>query len=231
MLTYAVRHAESLTNAGQDSGLNAELSALGKRQVEALVGRFASTRLSAIYSAPFLRSIQTAIPIAQALSLPVRLRPELCEHHHLEPGTPVKLNLDAIDAIVRRHPGVIPCPDHRGPFVWAPADEPTPEVIARTRSFAAFLKNRWQDPADTAMLISHGSPVARLVEAWLTDQPGPWLRFVIENAAVTALRYHEGVSSLLCLNERSHLRGLPVPRKANLRDDGSVNPAPASPKQ
>ena len=76
------------------------------------------------------------------------------------------------------------------------------------------------------MLVSHGSPIARLVEAWLTDQPGPWFRFTIDNAAVSAFRYHEGVSSLVCLNEISHLRGLPSPSRANFREDGSIKPIP-----
>lgn len=228
MLVYAVRHAESLANAEQDDTLNSGLSRLGTRQVQALVKRFASTEVAAVYSSPFLRCIETAVPIAQALKLPVRLRQELSEYHHLEPGTPADTNLDDIDRIVKRHPEVIPCPDHPGPFDWPPADESFDNVVARTQAFTAFLKGRWQDPEGTIIVISHGSPVARLIEAWLTDQPGPWFRFVIENGAVSALRYHEGVSTLACLNEISHLRGLPPPQRAGFRDDGSIKPVPTS---
>ncbi len=228
MLGCAIRHAESLANADQDDGLDSGLSSLGIRQVQALVERFAPVRVRAIYSSPFRRCLETAAPIARALKLQVRLRPELCEYHHLEPGTRVDLDLEAVDAIVDRHPEVVPCPDYEGPFTWSPPDEPFASVVARTRALAAFLKSRWRDPEDTVILVSHGSPVARLIEAWLTDQPGPWFRFIIDNGALAALRYHEGVSSLVCLNEVSHLRGLPSPKGANFREDGSVRPVPAS---
>lgn len=228
MLTYAIRHAESLTNAGQDSGLDSALSPLGRRQIAALVQRFTGTPICALYASPYVRCIETALPLAEALGLPVHLRPELCEYHHLEPGTAPDTGLEDINAITRRHPGVEPCPDHTGPFDWPPADEPFAGVVARTRAFATFLKDRWQGPQDSVVLVSHGSPVARLIEAWLTDQPGPWFRFIIDNASVAALRAHEGVSSLVCLNEISHLRGLPPSRGANFAEDGSIRPVPAS---
>ncbi|HVP13444.1 MAG TPA: hypothetical protein VMV94_19885 [Phycisphaerae bacterium] len=51
-------------------------------------------------------------------------------------------------------------------------------------------KARWLAPDNVVILIGHGSPIARLIEAWLTDdQPGASLRFTIDNAAVAALRY------------------------------------------
>lgn len=228
MLAYAIRHAESLANSGQDDNLNSGLSPLGDRQVHALVQRFASTTITAIYSSPFLRCIQTAVPIAEALNLPVRLHPELCEYHHLDPGTPVDTSLATAETIAKRHPQVVPCPDHQAAFDWPRADESFANVLSRTKSFAAFLKDRWRDQTDIVMLVSHGSPIARLIEAWLTDQPGPSFRFTIDNAAVAALRYHDGVSSLVCLNETSHLRGLPVPHSANFRQDGAINPIPTS---
>ncbi len=226
MLAYLVRHAESLANTGEDRGLNSPLSPLGERQVAALVGRLAATSWSAIYSSPYRRCLQTAQPIAAAVGLPVRIRPELCEYHHFEPGTPGDPALPDIAALVNRHPGVIPCPDYNGPYEWAPVDETFESVIRRTRALAAYLKQRWTGPRDTVLLVSHGSPVARIIEAWLTDQPGPWFRFTIDNAAVSAVRYYDGVSGLVCLNETSHLRGLPAPRQANYADDGTLRAIP-----
>lgn len=226
MLVYLVRHAESLANTGEDSSLNSLLSPLGERQVAALVRRLARAPLAAIYSSPYLRCLQTARPIAAAVGLPVRIRPELCEYHHVEPGTPGETGLDDVAGMVGRYEDVIPCPDHAGPYEWAPVDETFDGVIGRTRAMAAYLKQRWTGPRDTVLLVSHGSPVARIIEAWLTDQPGPWFRFTIDNAAVSALRHYDGVSGLVCLNETSHLRGLPVPRQANYGPDGSICPTP-----
>jgi broad specificity phosphatase PhoE len=226
MLVYAVRHAESLANTGESASLNSGLTALGGQQVEALKRRFAAPPPVAIYSSPYRRCLQTALPIARAAGVPVRLRRELCEYHHFEPGTPADTELSDLATICREHPGVIGCPDYPGDVCWPPADEPFDSVLDRTRSFAGYLKNRWTGALDTILLLSHGSPIARLIEAWLTDQPGPWFRFTIDNASVAALRYYEGVSSLICLNELSHLGHLPPPARANFRTDGSIKAMP-----
>lgn len=226
MLVYAIRHAESLANVQLEEGLDSALSPLGRQQAEALAGRFGSQTISAIYSSPFRRSVETALPMARRLNLPIRIRPELCEFQDLPAGAHADLGLGDVAAIARRHPEVIPCPDCRLAFTWPPPDESLAAMIARVRAFASHLKDRWRSPEDTVILTGHGSPTARLIEAWLTDQPGPAFRFTIDNAAVAALRYTDGVSSLVCLNEISHLRGLAPAHGANYRDDGSIKPAP-----
>ncbi|HVP13442.1 MAG TPA: histidine phosphatase family protein [Phycisphaerae bacterium] len=229
MLAYVIRHAESVANTRADPGLNTALSPLGNRQAKALARRFARPEITAIYSSPFLRAIQTALPIARQLHLPIRIRPELCEFQGLLPGTHLDLGLDDIATITQRHPEAISCPDLSGPFAgpfsWPPPDETLSDMIARVRSFANSLKARWLSPDDVIIAVGHGSPSARLIEAWLTDQPGPSFRFAIDNAAVAALRYLNGVSSLVCLNEISHLRDLPPSERSNYRPDGSIKPA------
>jgi broad specificity phosphatase PhoE len=229
MLLYTIRHAESLANAELAESLNTGLSPLGFQQAEALARRFEHVSMQAVYSSPFRRSIETAVPLSGTLGLPIRIRPELCEFQGLTSvtsATQVKLGLDDIDAIAWRHPQVSRCPDYGGAYQWPPADESVADMIARTRSFARYLKARWHQPEDTVVVIGHGSPIARLIEAWLTDQPGPAFRFTIDNAAVAALRYVDEVSSLVCLNEISHLRVLPVSPRGNYREDGSIKPVP-----
>jgi probable phosphoglycerate mutase len=226
MLAYALRHAESLANAKLDEGLNGGLTDLGRRQAQAVVNRLGGGRISAIYSSPYLRCIETATPLSRRLNLPIRLRPELCEFHHLAPGEDPDPVLDEVAELARRHPETIPCPDHDQSFTWPPIKEPFENLIKRIQGLAVFLKSRWEGPDEAIILISHGTPVARLIEAWLTDQPGPGYRFVIDNATVSALRYREEVSSLLCLNETSHLQGLPAPQQANYLENGSIKTQP-----
>lgn len=206
MVVYAIRHAESLANAGLEDRLNSALSERGRAQAEALRQRFTGSPALAIYSSPYLRALQSAQPIARALDLPIRIRPELCEFQGLPSGTPADLELGDIELIVARFPAAQRCPDCVGPFLWPPPDETLSAMISRTRSFAAYLKNRWPGRDDIVIILGHGSPTARLIEAWLTDQPGPAFRFTIDNAAVAGLRYVDGVSSLICLNEASHLQ-------------------------
>jgi len=229
MLTYAVRHAQSRFNTGQDSNLNSDLSDLGRRQAVALARRFAGVTIAAIYSSPFNRCLQTASPVAQALGLPVRIRPELCEFHNLPQGSPPPLEIPSIDAILAAHPGVVLDPDFRGPVLWPRLDESRADMIARLRAFAGYLKSRWTALTETVLVFSHGSPIARLVDAWISDAPGPSFRFIIDNATVNALRYADSVSSLICLNETSHLLGLEPPAQANHDAGGHIKPqAPSS---
>ncbi len=226
MLAYVVRHAESASNVDPAAGLNSDLSALGEQQAEALAKRLRAVPLSAIYSSPFARCLATAQAVRQGRDVPIRVRPDLCEHHHLSAESKVDTGLEPMDRLARRQTGVVACPDHPPPFVWVPSDESFGELVIRMKAFATHLKTRWPGEDDVVAVLGHGSPIARLIEAWIIDQPGPSFRFTIDNGAVTALRFCEDVSSLVCLNEVSHLRGLAVPPRANYTEDGRIKPQP-----
>lgn len=226
MLLYAVRHAESQANVDRSAGLNSPLTPLGERQAVALADRLESAGLKAVYASPFLRCIQTAAAVADRVGLPIHIRPDLCEHHHLPAGSPDETGLEGVDSLCRRHPQLRPCPDHRSPFDWVPVDETLGQLVDRMRLAARFFKTRYTADDDAVLLVSHGSPIARLVDGWLTDTEGPSFRFIIDNAAINALRYHAGLSSLICLNERSHLINLPVPGAANFDAAGGIKPLP-----
>ncbi len=228
MLAYVVRHAESRSNTGEDSGLDSELTDLGRLQAEALAGRFGDLSIDALYSSPFRRSLQTARPIADALGIPVRLRPELFEAHHLPPGSAPDFELPGADAIAGRHECAIVDPDSAAPVRWPALDESREELMRRMGSFAQTIRHRWDDPNAVILIISHGSPIARLIDAWLGDDRPRSFRYLIDNGAVTALRCHDDVSSLVCLNESSHLRGLPAPASANFDDSGRIKPVSSS---
>ncbi|HKQ46646.1 MAG TPA: histidine phosphatase family protein [Phycisphaerae bacterium] len=212
MLVYLVRHAHSLANAGEDEGLNSGLSPLGMRQVDALTRRFADTQFTAVYSSPFRRCLETALPIAALHLEPVRLRQEIFEFHGLTSVSGIESGLPGVEELVGHHPGrVVACPDCDGPIYWPALDEPFEAMVARAQAFAAYLKGRWRGEKDKVLVVGHGSPIARLIEAWLTDRPGPAFQFVIDNATVHLLRFRGGVSSLLQLNDTSHLTGLIAP--------------------
>lgn len=215
MLLIAARHAESIANIERSAGLNSSLSPLGRKQSAALCKRFRPVKLSAIYCSPFVRCIETAAPIADALDMPIRLRPDLAEFHHLPPGTVTASPLPTPDDLLASGSRLTPCPDWTGELKWTPIDETQDDLIRRVALLASYLKSRWRDPGDVVLIISHGSPIARLIDAWLSPTPGPFFRFIIDNAALCALRFHQGISSLVCLNECSHLVDLPVAAASN----------------
>lgn len=228
MLAYAVRHGESLHNIKKSPSLNSSLSPLGRQQALAVARRFGHLDIAAIYCSPFTRCIETAQRLAERLRKPIWIHPDLFEFHNLPRGTEADIELDPIEDICRRHAATLPCPDYTGVYQWPAPDEPIEDMITRVKSFARGLKARWTGPRDTVVLIGHGSPIARLIEAWLVESPGPSFRFTIDNATVAALRHHEDVSSLVCLNETSHLREIPISARSNFCEDGSIKPEPAS---
>ncbi len=224
MLAYLVRHAESLTNAQQGAGMNPTLSPLGIRQVQALTHRFADAQFTALYSSPFRRCLETAEPLAAGKSCPIRIRPELHECYYLPQDRRLDTELPELSQVLAAHPRAALCEDWRGPVSWPSVHETREDLFARMRGFAGYLKQRWGETDVAVLIISHGSPLAKLVDAWLTDVPGPSYRYAIDNATVTALRYEKGVGTLVCLNERSHLIGLPAPEVANFETSGAIKP-------
>lgn len=245
MLAYVIRHAESQFNVDPAAGLNSSLTPRGFRQAAAVARRLKSVPISAVYTSPFDRCLQTAAAVVEGRpDIPVFIRPELWEYHHVPAGSHVETGLGGIETITARFGFAKPCPDYRTTMTWPAVDEPRESMLARTRAMAEFLKARWTGPDDTIVVISHGSPIARLIEAWLTDTPGPSFRFVIENAALTALRHEPapdggsaGTRTLICLNEISHLQdneARPVshdllsPTSSNFNADGTVKPRRAS---
>lgn len=245
MLAYVIRHAESQFNVDPAAGLNSALTPRGLRQAAAVARRLKSVPISAVYTSPFDRCLQTAAAMVDGRpDIPVFIRPELWEYHHVPAGSPVDTGLGRLADIVARFRFAKPCPDYPDDLAWPAVDETRESMLARTRAMANFLKARWTGPDDTVVVISHGSPIARLIEAWLTDTPGPSFRFVIENAALTALRHEPapdggsaGTRTLICLNEISHLQdneAAPVshdllsPTSSNFNADGTVKPRRAS---
>jgi 8-oxo-dGTP diphosphatase len=77
---YVVRHAKA-GSRGHWSGDDRQrpLSKKGLKQAEALVTAFEPFPITAIFSSPFLRCVQTVEPLARARKLPLKQSPALAE--------------------------------------------------------------------------------------------------------------------------------------------------------
>jgi broad specificity phosphatase PhoE len=171
--------------------------------------RLAISEVRAIYSSPFRRSIETAMPLAERLNLEIRVRPDIVEHfwegfanlQHFQPCTLEQLT--GAWSRVRLDPAL-----PAGCWDWPTWPESVETLAARMRKFVDHLKVTWGDHNDDAVVVfSHGAPVARGLEAWILDTPGPEFRFAIANATINLVRFRDGVSTMLALNEGSHLGG------------------------
>lgn len=81
---YVVRHAKA-GSRGHWTGDDRQrpLSKKGIKQAEALVEILAPFPITAVYSSPFLRCVQTVEPLARARKLPLKQTPSLAEGHGL----------------------------------------------------------------------------------------------------------------------------------------------------
>lgn len=216
-------------NAHGAGGVDCDLTPLGLAQAERLAQRLAPVRPCAIYSSPYARAVQTAAPLAGRLGLPIRLRYELCEFHHKPSDELLRFRTPSATELTARYPGAAIDPESPAAAAWPPIDEDRAAVAARLRGFADEMKVRWTARDDAIVCISHGSPIARMIDAWLSDAPGPAFRFIIDNAALSSLRYLDGVRSLICLNETSHLIDLPRPAMSNFDANGLAKCEPPTP--
>jgi len=82
---YVVRHAKSGSRShwSGDDRLR-PLTNKGQNQAEALVQILEPFPISAVFSSPFLRCIQTVQPLAKALKLPIKQTPALGEGKGLD---------------------------------------------------------------------------------------------------------------------------------------------------
>lgn len=207
MLAYFIRHGESESNAGLSELPDSALSGRGRWQASCVAGRLASVGVRGIYSSPLRRSIETAMPLAEELDLPVWVRPDLIEHYWSGFANLEHFQPSALEELVRAWPRVQLDPTlPAGSWEWPTWPEPVATLAGRMRRFVEQLKATWGDGGDEAVAVfSHGAPAARALEAWIIDEPGPEYRFSIANATVNLVRFRDGVSTMLALNEASHL--------------------------
>jgi broad specificity phosphatase PhoE len=168
-----IRHGESRANAGETRHHDSELTARGWEQVRA-----AAQELAAITAgggpwvglvSPYLRTRQTAEPVAAALGIDFDLDWRLREY----------CGPDAS----RAHK---PIPGHES---WLELPEHPHELAARIREFLADIGERHE----RVVVVSHGAPL--LMIATETQQAGqeyPGWRNQIANASVMRIRTGRG---------------------------------------
>ncbi len=206
---YLIRHAESLGNAGAaDAGPNPGLSTLGRRQAAALAAHLASERdIRAIWSSPFERAVQTACAIGDALDLPVRLEPLMCEFFYADWFDLKTLRLPSLPEIAASHPRARAIePEEK----WWPAKgEDFPALYARLARLAERLLAETQ-PGKT-VVVGHGASVAALAAALTGAEAIPVP--LVANASITEVCCDDSGGVLRRVSDTAHLKGLLTARQ------------------
>lgn len=105
---YVVRHAKagSRSQWPEDDRLR-PLNKKGIKQAEALIALLEPFPITAVYSSPFLRCVQTVGPLARAHKLPVKQTSQLAEGHGLAGAMQVMGHPKLDHAVLSTHGDIV----------------------------------------------------------------------------------------------------------------------------
>ena len=175
--------------AGRQSGVY--LNENGRKQAQAVAEKLSGLKIKAIYSSPLERAIETAKPIATALSSEIIIKQGLTEINVGEwQNQSLKiLRRNKIWKIVNGAPS-------RFHF---PGGETFADAQIRICNEIQELSTQYESK-DVIICVSHGDPI-RLAVAYFLGLPLDYFqRLVVAPASITALDIKEAGSCLLMLN-------------------------------
>jgi probable phosphomutase (TIGR03848 family) len=192
-LVLLVRHGQTPTTGrvlpGRAPGLH--LSDDGRRQAEAAAQRIARVKgVSAIYASPLERARETAMPIARARGLAVRIERGLLE---LDVGRWTGSRLDKLSrrpewSTVQRYPSGFRFPDGES-FV---------EMQARMTAALARLVE--QHRGAVVVAVSHADPIKAALAHALGMHLDLFQRLAIAPGSITTIAYGAGGPTVLGMN-------------------------------
>jgi probable phosphoglycerate mutase len=219
---FLIRHGLTAVTGsrlyGRTEGIH--LDERGRRQAAALVERFAGVRLSAIYSSPLERCVETVKPLATARRLEIRTSDALIE---MDAGdwtgrTLPSLRRTKLWDTVQRSPS-------RFHF---PAGESFVDAEARILDQIERIVTR--HPRGRVVIGTHGDLVRMLVSHYTGAHLDLFQRVLVDPASVSVVHLGDGVPRILLVNDTGSLRRFaPGPRdggkgaaRARPRTDGGV---------
>jgi len=203
---FLTRHALTAQTGrvlyGQTPGI--DLDDRGRAQAAKLAERFASVRLTAIYSSPLDRCTQTVEPLAAAKRLRVSSAPDLIE---MDTGawtgrTLPQVRRTKLWRVVQTEPSRFRFPGGEG-FVEAEA-----------RAVAAVDRIARKHPRGRVAVASHGD-IVRIVLAHLLGTPlDDFQRIVVDTASVSVIVIHRGQRRVVLANDTGGLERFGEPAVA-----------------
>lgn len=197
-----VRHGQTRSNAtGFVMGWSEEdLDDTGYTQVRKLAFRIAGLPVSSIYSSPLRRTLATASIIAEPHGLEPRVLEDLIENNL---GDWQGLHEDDI---WRRWPELRKQSMIDPSDVTIPNGESFRQVTERAvRAFEMVLSS---NEGGQPVIVTHDVIVRVLVAHVLGVTNSIYRRLMVNNASLSVIRVADGKSTLVTLNDVSHLDGL-----------------------
>ncbi len=201
--TYVVlvRHGETTANHEQRwyGALDAPLTARGQVQVQATGERFRTTQTTApadiLYVSPLPRARTTAAAIAGAIGLAPIIDDGLRE-------------FSIGDWEGRTYRDLIDTENLWGRWsqdpTFAPPNGESPFSFGR-RAVAAVQRLAAQHPGERVVIVTHGGIISCLLDIWLGDRSGDWVRWDPHNCSVSELVWDGEAWRSAYVNDISHL--------------------------
>ena len=199
MKLYIIRHGQTDWNVeGKIQGRqDIPLNAAGRSQAEMLATVMEKRPVTAIYSSPQIRAMETAETLARAQGMTVIPVPELAEigYGDWEGRT-------ASDILAKERKLYEEWWQH--PATVAPSGGETLNQVD-VRCKKAWERIKGEMKGDTAV-VAHGGTLAHFIVHLLEGQPDA-AEILVGNASITTIEYDPvtGQCSLVGLNDRSHL--------------------------
>jgi probable phosphomutase (TIGR03848 family) len=197
-----IRHAHCAPVGHAISGrtVGVHLSTQGRLEAEELAGRLSLLAISAIYSSPLERALETAGPLASRLAVPVQEAPGLLE---VDFGQWTGKTLDQLQG----DPEWITFNTFRS-GARIPGGESTGEVLARALNAVEQIGKAHAGDQLVA-LVSHGDVLRTLLTYYLGMPLDLLFRLEISPASVSVIRIQEHGPEVLSVNS-SGVLPLPV---------------------
>lgn len=195
---FLIRHGENEwvetgKLAGRTPGVH--LNEKGHQQSAALAERLANQPITAVYSSPLVRCVETAQPLAQRLGLPICEEPGLLEVDYGEwQGAELKeLSKKPEWQLVQIYPSGF----------RFPGGETLREV--QSRVVATLERIRTEHAGEAVAVFAHGD-ILRTTLAWYLGTPlDLFQRIVINTASVTLLGFHHFGPRILVVNDTGEI--------------------------
>jgi broad specificity phosphatase PhoE len=205
VLIHVVRHAESLANVNRSSAVDCDLSDLGRVQASAAAAELKRVGVDRVLSSPYRRTLCTAQSIAEACGVPLEVYPLLHEHH------PTMFSKDwplmTRSELVVNFPGVI-LADHPLDPGWLSPPETDAIVLERMARVVADLEKRAES---RLVLVTHGSPAGKLLQAFMGVADAHRAEVTIANASITTLESSGHKRYVRAVNRTDHLKDVVAP--------------------
>jgi probable phosphoglycerate mutase len=199
MNLYCVRHGETTFNKSHriQGQLDSELSALGRRQCEAVAEVLGCMPCDAVISSPLRRAQETAQYLADKLKLELKFEPRLME---INAGIFQGHSWHELD---EKFPQEAARWKSHDPDYQIPGGESRRQLMVRTGD--AFRAIREAGYAHV-IVVAHGGSLSAALKS-LLGVPAERSPFELGNGSISRIEWNKEFK-LLTLNETAHLHGL-----------------------